>query len=283
MDKICDLHTHSNCSDGSMPPAELAAAAKKAGLSAIALTDHNTSKGLDAFLAAGESLGIETIAGCEFSTDYGEKELHIVGLFLPRSAWDPIEEYVQELRRNKHQNNLELIGRLRDAGYDITYEQAAAYTDADEINRSHIARALLDQGYVASTDEAFHTILDDHAGFYRSPKRLDAFETIRFIKQIGGTAVLAHPLRSEMNPDALRVFLPQAIECGLDAVETNYGDYTAEQTELMLAIAAEYGLLRSGGSDFHGVSKPHLALGSGTGNMVVPYAYCDALRARARQ
>ncbi|HBI85040.1 MAG TPA: hypothetical protein DDX71_01950 [Ruminococcus sp.] len=282
MQKICDLHTHSNCSDGSLSPEELAAAAKAAGLSAIALTDHNTVKGLAAFLKAGDLLGLETIAGCEFSTDYGRREQHIVGLFLPREAWDDIEAFVLPMRGSKHQSNLELIARLHDAGYDITYEDAAAYTEAEEINRSHVARALLAKGYVRSVRDAFERLLDRNAGFYQPPARLDAFETIRFIKRIGGTAVLAHPLR-KLDVDALRVFLPQAKENGLDAMETHYGDYTAEETQCMTDLAAEFDLLSSGGSDFHGASKPHIALGRGTGRMLVPYAFCEALRARANR
>ena len=153
--KTCDLHCHSTFSDGSLTPTEIVALAKQQGLSAVALTDHNTTKGLAEFMQAGESAGLETVAGCEFSTEIDGSELHILGLFMPQETWVEIEDYVELLHMAKHHSNEKLIERLCEGGYGITYEEIAALTDADEFNRAHVARALVARGYASSVEEAF--------------------------------------------------------------------------------------------------------------------------------
>ena len=193
MNRICDLHTHSNRSDGSLSPTELVVEAKKKGVAALALTDHNTTKGLAEFLEAGKTLDMIAVPGCEFSTDYGRNELHVVGLFLPEPSWPMVERYVDALRREKHKSNLTVIEKLRERGVAITYEEVAALTDAEEFNRAHVARTLLAKGYVHSLNQAFDTVLKEGNGCYFPAKRPDVFDTLRFIRQLGGVPVLAHP------------------------------------------------------------------------------------------
>lgn len=283
--KICDLHTHSNYSDGSLPPAELVRMAENKGLSALALTDHNTAAGLPEFMKAGESSKVITVAGCEFSTEYtlcaddGEsrvQELHIVGLFFDESVWGSVEEYVSEHMKNKKISNQNMIKRLQDAGYDITYDEVSAITDAGEFNRAHIARILCRKGYIKRPADAFDELLKEGCGFYIPPKRPDVFETIKFIKKNGAVSVLAHPFL-ELSADELRCFLRAAKPAGLDAIETNYSKFDDEMIKQACAIAGEMGLARSGGSDFHGDAKPDVEMGTGRGSLEVPFDYYEDL------
>ena len=284
--KICDLHTHSNYSDGSLPPAKLVRMAENKGLSALALTDHNTAAGLPEFMKAGESSKVITVAGCEFSTEYtlcaddGEsrvQELHIVGLFFDESVWGSVEEYVSEHMKNKKISNQNMIKRLQDAGYDITYDEVSAITDAGEFNRAHIARILCRKGYIERPADAFEELLKEGCGFYIPPKRPDVFETIKFIKKNGAVSVLAHPFL-ELSADELRCFLRAAKPAGLDAIETNYSKFDDEMIKQACAIAGEMGLARSGGSDFHGDAKPDVEMGTGRGSLEVPFDYYEDLR-----
>ena len=153
--KTCDLHTHSTFSDGSLTPYELVKRASAAGLSALALTDHNTSKGLPDFTAAASESGIIAVPGCEFSTDYEGTELHIVGLFFPEETWSEIEDYVDLYRIAKSNSNKKLIRALQDEGYPVTFDEVRALSGSDNFNRSHIARLLVGKGIFADTKEAF--------------------------------------------------------------------------------------------------------------------------------
>ena len=274
--KLCDLHTHSNCSDGSCTPAELVRMAEAAGLSAIALTDHNTAKGLPQFMEAGQGSPVITVPGCEFTTDYEGRELHIVGLFFEEAYWPEIEDHVELMRLAKHNANQQMIKALRQAGYDICYEEVAATTEAEEFNRAHVARLLLSKGYVGSVSEAFNGILKEGNGFYTPPRRLSSLGTIRFIREYGAVAILAHPYLN-MNEAELEAFLPRAKKAGLEAMETRYTDFDEATTQKAMAMAERFGLLQSGGSDFHGKAKPQIQLGRGRGQLAVPFSFYEAL------
>lgn len=276
--KICDLHSHSNYSDGTMSPKELIQLAEARGLSALALTDHNTAKGLPDFLKAAENSTVEAVAGCEFSTDFDGKELHILGLFMPPSSFAEIEDFVELMHIAKHHSNVKLLERLNNAGYRLTYQEITAITKADEFNRSHVADVMVAKGYIRDKQLAFNTILKEGNGFYESPKRVSAGMAIRFIKANGGVAVHAHPLHS-VSYDFMLHFLPEAKAAGLDGIETLYTEYTPEQTAQAFALAERFGLKPSGGSDFHGAAKPGIDLGTGRGNLQVPYEYYLKLKA----
>lgn len=279
MERYCDLHTHSYYSDGTCSPAELVDAAEKMGLAAIALTDHNTVAGLPEFLAAAEGREVEAVPGIEFSTDYGGTELHILGLFVVPAHYPAITALLEEAKQRKEQSNIDLVAKLNRAGYALDYAAIKAGTPGGQVNRAHIAAALTELGYTASIQEAFKQLLSPKRGYYSPPQRLDAFETIRFIKSIGAVAVLAHPFLNLKTPDALREFLEQAVKCGLDGMETLYPLFDEETTRLAGEIADEFGLAHSGGSDFHGENKPDICLGTGKGSLAVPRACLEKLRA----
>lgn len=254
-----DLHTHSIYSDGTWTPRQILETAAKMDLT-VALTDHNTVSGLPEFMAIAAELGVEAVPGTELSTDYQGKELHIVALFLRPAHYEVVREYVAEGDRLKDQSNRDLVARLQAAGYAIDYQQILAKTPDGRVNRANIGAELVEKGYVESVKAAFDTLLKEKHGYYVAPKRPDAYATIAFIRQIGALPVLAHPYLS-MSPEMVEAFLPQAVASGLVAMETCYTTYDAPTTALAKQVAARFGLLESGGSDFHGAVKPNNPLG----------------------
>jgi len=274
--KQCDLHTHSTFSDGTDTPSALVALAEEKGLAAIALTDHNTVAGLPEFLTAAEGKRVKAIAGTEFSTDYKGTELHILGLFLKPEHFEPITALLEDYRLRKEQSNIDLTEKLNQAGYAIDYAAIKASTPEGQVNRALIAAELTRLGYTESIQAAFKQLLSPKCGYYTPPQRLSPFETIRFIKSLGAVAVLAHPFLN-LDAPALREFLTEAVPCGLDAMETLYSTYDEETTRLAKCIADEFGLLHSGGSDYHGGNKPHIQMGIGQGNLAIPYLLAEIM------
>lgn len=274
----CDLHTHSNFSDGTCSPAALIEAAERLGLTAIALTDHNTVAGLPDFVAAGQGSGVEAVPGCEFSTDYGGVELHILGLFIQPAHYQTVTDLLEEAQREKERSNRELVAALNAAGYSLDYNEICAKCNG-QINRAHMAAALVEKGYFDDMQACFKGPLSAKHGFYRQPKRINAYDCIRFIKSLGAVAVLAHPFLN-LDEAALRTFLPQAVEAGLDGMEVAYSKYSPETTATAFAVADDFGLCYAGGSDFHGGNKPDIALGTGRGELKIPAAWLDELKKR---
>ena len=281
MQNFCDLHTHSTFSDGTQTPAELVQLAQQIGLGALALTDHNTITGLEEFLNAPLRSNLERIPGVEISTEYGEKELHIVGLYLRPQAFEPLDAFLQEANLQKEKSNRLLVERLNQAGYTVDYE-ALRLEHRGNINRAVIAAELLRKGYITDIGQALKGLLSKQNGFYVPPKRISAFDAIRFLSKLHAVPVLAHPFLSMTEPQ-IRSFLPPAKECGLAAMETHYVSNTEQITACSVSIASEYGLLESGGSDYHGKNKPTIRLGTGTGALKVPISFAQKLRAASLQ
>lgn len=274
-----DLHTHSTFSDGTCTPEELILQAQQLQLSAVVLCDHNTVAGLPSFVAAGEDSSVEAVPAVEFSTQYGDTELHIIGMFVKPEKYAEVTGLLEDLLQRKEQSNRALIQRLATAGIVLDYEKIKAQA-GNYVNRAVIGAEMARLGYVASVPDAFKQYLSESKGFYVPPRRLDACEAIRFIKSIGATAVLAHPLLN-LDEAGLRKFLPEAVEAGLDGMEVFYSKYSAEDTALAQSVAKEFGLLPSGGSDYHGGNKPGIDLGVGRGDLQIPAGWLDALRDRA--
>ena len=281
MSVLCDLHNHSTYSDGTNTPIELVDIAEKIGLGAIALTDHNTVAGLPEFLAAAEGKKVRAIAGTEFSTDYKGTELHILGLFLRPEHYAPITDLLEDYRMRKDKSNIDLVDKLNKAGYAIDYEKIKSSTPKGQVNRALIAAELTRLGYTESIQDAFKKLLSPKCGYYIPPTRPSPFETIRFIKSMGAVAVLAHPFLN-LDEQELREFLEEAVPCGLDGMETLYSTYDEETTALAEKMAAEFGILSSGGSDYHGGNKPHIQMGIGQGNLAIPYERMTALEERTK-
>ena len=280
MEKLCDLHTHSTYSDGTLTPAQLSALAEEKGLSAVVLSDHNTVAGLPEFLAAAEASSVEAVPAVEFSTEYCGMELHILGLFVQNIHYEAINNLLQQFLDRKEQSNIDLVSRLQKAGLDIDYEKIKSKA-AGSINRARIAAEMVEKGYCESVKQAFSDWLSPKRGYYIPPVRPDAYETIRFIKSLGAVAVLAHPFLS-MKEESLLAFLPEAVAAGLDGMEVYYSTYDAETTARAREIAAQYALLESGGSDFHGLNKPDIDMGSGKGNLSISLDLLEKMKIKRK-
>ncbi len=275
---MVDLHAHSIYSDGKDTPAQLIQIAQGIGLRALALTDHNSVRGLPEFLEAAKGSGVEPVAGTEFSTEYRGKELHILGLFLGEDSYEPITRMTGDLLRRKEQSNRALVEKLRQRGYDISYEEVLA-TSCGNVNRAHIAALLTKRGYVSSPREAFMKLLRVDAGLYVPPKRPEAYDVIAFIRQFHAVPVLAHPFLN-LTEEELLGFLPQAVEAGLQGMEVYYSTFDEAATERAAQIVRQFGLAPSGGSDYHGGNKPDIAMGCGRGNLEVADWVYEGLLAR---
>ena len=277
MEPVCDLHVHSVFSDGTLTPTQLVEAALRLGLSAVALCDHNAVAGLPEFLAAAEGTGLEAVPGIEISSDYLGGDIHVLGLFIEPQHYGEIIDLLEDFRKRKELSCIRLIEALGAAGYHLDYQDIKAKTPNGQVNRAHIAAALMEAGYTSSVKEGFKTLLAPQHGYYWPPKRISAYEAIRFIKSIGAVAVLAHPFLN-LNEEELREFLPEAVASGLDGMETMYSKYSEEETALATAIADEFGLKKSGGSDFHGENKPDISMGCGKGNLCIPLKILESLK-----
>lgn len=276
--KIIDLHTHSNKSDGSMTPTELILHAKACGLSAIALTDHDTADGICEARAAAQKADIEFIAGIEFAAYYKEKEIHIVGLFIDETN-EAFAAATKQMAEERNERNLRIIQQMQAAGIDISAEALYAEEGSGILTRANFANCLLRRGIVSSINEAFKKYLDYGKPFYVPRKKMPAGSAISHIHHAGGIAVLAHPLLYHFSDTELDTCVAALKNDGIDALESYYSRNALFDTGRLKALAAKYGLLNSGGSDFHGTYKPDIAIGRGTGNLVVPYDVLEKLKA----
>ena len=279
---IVDLHTHSACSDGTVSPSELVELAKKQGLSAIALTDHDCVDGLPAFMEAGKMHGIETICGIEFGTPwekYHRPEIHIVGL-----GFDPTNKMLltraEQMHGGRDVRNEKMCQKLTSIGLAITVEELQDNAGGEILTRAHFANVLLEKGYVKSREEAFEKYISPGLPGYVEREMLTLEACIRTIKEAGGAAVLAHPTLYALDMGQLEELCAELISYGLDGMECYYSTYTAEQRRMIEALAKKMDLLPSGGSDFHGENKPSIRLGSGRGNLAISYAVWEALKKR---
>ena len=279
MKDFCDLHNHSVFSDGTCTPAELIAEALALGLSAIALTDHNTVDGLPDFLAAAEGKDILAVPGAEFSVDYEGTELHLLGLFIDPVHFPAIRDMMHRYHLLKMQSNLDLVAALNRAGYDLDFDQIRAQSPNGNINRAHIAAALTEKGYTASIEEAFQTLLAKDGGFYHEPPRPTVWQMLDFLTGIGAVPALAHPFLN-LSPESLAEFLPRAK--GLVGMETAYSTYDDETAALAARMAEQFGLLPSGGSDYHGAKKSDIRMGVGKGTLRVPVQWVSALKEQVK-
>lgn len=277
---MIDLHTHSTFSDGTVTPTELIALCKQTGITSIALCDHNTVSGLPEFLNAARMHNIEAIPGVEFSTEYNGTELHILGLFISPEHYGTVAELLNDMLAEKERSNRALVKALDCVGIHIDYDAIRANNPEGSVNRAVIAAEMVRLGFVASVKDAFSQWLSEKHGLYHPPRRLGSLDTIRFIRSIGAVSVLAHPFL-DLDESGLRCFLRDTTEVGLDGMETRYSKFDDLTSCIATEIAHEYGLLESGGSDFHGANKPDIQLGTGRGSLAVPEEFLNLLKQRS--
>lgn len=275
-----DLHLHTTYSDGSLPPAEVVALAHQAGVTAMAITDHDTVEGIPEARETATRLGIEMIAGIEISSRFGERELHILGYFLD---WqDPtLQNRLTTLRESRHARNPRIIEKLNELGLDLTYEEVRALAGTDSVGRPHIARVLLEKRYVKTANEAFDRYLAEGALAYVPRELPEPAQAIAWIREAQGLPVLAHPSWLKPHQDGLSKLCETLKAEGLLGIEVYYSTHKPRQTSEYSQIAHRLDLLVTGGSDFHGLTRPDIKVGVGRGNLKVPDALLDPLRKAA--
>ena len=277
MSGLCDLHTHSIFSDGLDSPTKIVLKAKELGLKAVALTDHNIISGLEEFQKASIDNGVEGILGVEFSANYYSTEVHILALFIKEKYFNDINSILSQFDKLKDESNALLIDNLSKIGFKLDYQEIKKSSLSGKVNRMQIAKAMLNKNYVKSTDEAFNDYLKKKRGLYIEPKRIDAFELISFIKSIGAISILAHPFIN-LTLDEIIDFIKKGKDVGLNGIETEHSTYTNEQIEIAKSFANTFGLIKSGGSDYHGANKKDVLLGVGKGNLKIPYEYVEIMK-----
>ena len=259
--ELLDLHTHSNASDGTFAPAEVVRLAKVGGLKALALTDHDTIDGLAEAVAAGETYGVEVIPGVEVSARYPGGSMHILGLGIDYGNGH-LSERLAVLQKARAERNPQIIAKLNGLGVKITLEQVEKISGRGQMGRPHIARALMESGYVRSIQEAFDIFLRNDGKAYVPKFRFPPPEAIAMIRDVQGVPVLAHPFTLNLGSAwALKNTLTELKAQGLAGIEAIYAEHSPEQEALYLRLARELGLLVTGGSDYHGDNKPELTLG----------------------
>ncbi len=277
MTKNCDLHTHSHYSDGTASPAEIIRLAREKGLSAVALTDHNTIQGLPEFLEAAAGSTVRAIPGVEISTGFEGRELHIVGLFLRPAIYERVQDFVSVINIRKEESNRQLIAALRGLGYNLDLNELKQKHKGN-INRAIIAAEMVEKGYLPEIKAGFKGVLSAKYGVYVPPERIPALEAIAFLRSIDAVPILAHPYLN-LTQEGLDAFIEAAKPLGLAAIETRYSTYTPETTAAAIHTAVAHGLLESGGSDYHGGNKPDIDLGIGRGDLHVPGVLLQQLEA----
>lgn len=275
-----DLHLHTTHSDGSLPPSEVLKLAGHAGVAALAITDHDITSGIPEAVAAGQELGIEVIPGVEVSSFDGRSELHILGYFLD---WqDPIlGTRLATLRASRHRRNPLIIDRLRAAGLEISYDEVRTLAGTESVGRPHIAQVLMQKKYVSSAKEAFDRYLAEGRPAYVARELPTPADAIQWIREAKGIAVLAHPTWVKDNGDGLHSCVAILKEAGLDGVEVHYSTHSKAQTASYLEMAQRLDLLITGGSDFHGITKPDIEVGYGRGDLKVNPRLLEPLKAAA--
>lgn len=276
MNRYIDLHTHSTCSDGTLTPTQVIIAAKEAGLSAIALTDHDTISGLQEAAEAGKKYGIEVVTGIEFSVT-SDTEMHLLGLDFNMDCPE-ITKILDEMIYQREVRNNKVVELLKEINIHITVEDILAESTSKVTGRSQIAKAMLKKGYVSSITEAFDKYLKHGRPAFVQRTTLSPETAIKIIKQCGGKSSLAHLNQTGKTDEELYNILSHLKSAGLDAIEGYHTEYTDEISERYRKIASETGLKITGGSDFHGANKDGYNIGKGKGNLKIPYSVLENLR-----
>lgn len=274
MEHAIDLHVHSTYSDGTCTPKELVELALKIGLSAIALTDHDSVAGIKMMKMLCADYPINFIPGIELSTAFKhpnrtkETEVHILGYYIDENNVDFLS-YLEQYVKTRDERNEKIVALLQEHGLSISMKDLKAVYKNCVLTRAHIARYLYDTSQVKSINQAFSTYLSDGAKCYVARQKISAMEAIRLIHDANGIAVLAHPPLYKLSRNELNEMVAILSDNGLDGIEAFYSTYHNDQTSHMKQLARDNHLICTGGSDFHGSNKPYIHLGTGRGNLYI--------------
>lgn len=241
-----DLHIHTTASDGSLTPAQVVCEAAARGLTSIAITDHDTTAGIDQALDAAEELGVEVIPGIELSAEQDAEEVHILGYWLDHHD-GVLQEKLDVLRRARWKRARKMVEKLSQLGISVRWDRVVEIAgESRAFGRPHIAHVLQEDGHVANTNEAFDLYIGLHGPAYVSRYKLTPVEALQIILMAGGLPVLAHPRGQEHVLDGL-------VETGLVGLEAYYHNYTFQESQALVRLAEQHDLIPTGGSDFHGL------------------------------
>jgi predicted metal-dependent phosphoesterase TrpH len=279
---MIDLHSHTTESDGTYSPEELVNAAQQAGLEALAITDHDTFAGYEHARPIADAAGLNLLCGIEISTALGNpktKTVHLLGYFLNGGPSDEFRQWILKMQAARRDRNERLAVRLRSLGVDIRIEEVNAI-GRSMAGRPHFARLLVAKGYCTSIQDAFLKYLDESAPGYVDREEPTLQDAIRLVGEGGGISSLAHPIRlGKRNHREEESLIGEIAGYGLRAIEVYHSDQTAADSARYLDVARKYGLLVTGGSDFHGDNKPSIQLGTGyRGNLNISKQVLEALR-----
>lgn len=254
-----DLHTHSTASDGLQTPTELIELAHRAGLTMIALTDHDTTDGLAEAQAAGAAYGITVIPGIEINTylPHGRGEAHVLGYYFDTANPD-LQAFLRFLRETRAKRGERMVALLREQGFDITWQRVRELAHG-AVGRPHVALALMEKGYAESISDAFDRYISPGRPAYVPRFKMVPEDAVRMLRSVRGVPVLAHPMRLYGLEDDL---LPRLMEAGLLGLECYYGQYDDATVAHLLALAEQHGLIATGGSDYHGPNVHPTPLGA---------------------
>lgn len=273
-----DLHAHSTASDGSDPPDRLIELAVEAGLTALALTDHDTQDGVAAAMEAALETDLELIPGVELSLDFDSGGMHLVVLWL-QPGNGPLQDRLAELRSGRNTRNLEIVKTLTELDMPITIEEIEEEAGGGSVGRPHIAAVMMARGYVPDIRTAFDLWLGKGKPAYIGRIRLGPEEAIGLARESGGVPILSHPHTLAITTASdMAAVLTNLRDAGLVGLEAIYSTYRRHEREGYTHLARRFGLVPSGGSDYHGTYKPGLSLGTGYGDLVVPDSLLEELR-----
>ncbi len=277
--KLCDLHTHTTASDGSDTPEELVRLAGRAGLSALSITDHDTTDGLARGAEAAEKEGVELVPGVELSVAFPRGNMHLLGYYIDAGS-KPLQKVLKKVQAARSERNPRILERLDRLGMPVTMAELEEMAQGGQIGRPHIARIMVEKGYVKSVSQAFDKFLKKGGPAYAPKSILGPEDAIKTVRAAGGIPVLAHPF-SLMTRDKgeLEEIVLSLKHHGLMGMECWYSEHDEHFTAACLDICRRNQLVATGGSDYHGKAKPYIRLGIGKGNLRIPYSCVEALKA----
>ncbi|GAB6136842.1 PHP domain-containing protein [Halanaerobaculum tunisiense] len=265
-----DLHLHTTASDGSFTPTEVVTKAKELGFSAIAITDHDTVAGLEEGRQVAQKVGIEFVPGIELNTDYQETEVHILGYYIDDQQQN-LREKLTSLQQGRVTRIKKMVAKLNDLGFALDFAEVAALADGAALGRVHIAKIMLEKGYVTEWEEAFAKYIGRSGPAYVKRKKLTPFQAIELVKEAGGVPIIAHPGLVKAED-----LLTELIDFGAAGLEVYHTDHDQQETEYYLQLAQENDLLVTGGSDCHGPTRKS---GQLLGAIQAPYSLLEDLKA----
>lgn len=273
---MIDLHSHSTASDGSYSPSALVGLALERGLSALALTDHDSVSGLPEAEAAASGSALRLIRGVEIEIAFGPGEFHLLGLRLERLGGE-LENVLQRLFRARKERNQRILDRMRDAGFTATMDDLKAVAGEGSAGRPHIAALLVERKAVRTRQEAFDKYLAKGRPFYEAKDCLGLDEAMRIIREAGGLAIVAHPLSLFVSWGRLGSLMDEWKELGIDGIEAYHPTAKVSHCRRLEKMARGRGFRVTAGSDFHGAIRPERKLGRTAGNLVIGDEYLDEI------